>query len=172
LLKQVRHIILGFIDFFHQPFAKWINEQTFRYLACGGTNTVLDIIVYYISFHYIFLEQPFLIAGMAIGPHIAAFMMSFSISFPSGFILSRYIVFPESASTRKRVQILKYALLVAVCILLNYIFLKLFVEVLGFYPTPSKALTTVLVAIFSYFSQRNFTFKAKEQPAMAAVEGN
>lgn len=164
LLTVIRHSILGFIDFFHKPFAKWINQQTFRYLACGGTNTVLDIFIYFISYNFILDKQMVHIGGLSISPHIAAFIMSFGISFPSGFTLSRYIVFPESTVMRKRIQLMRYALLVAMCILLNYIFLKFFVEWCGWYPTPSKILTTLFVAVFSYVSQRNFTFKVK--PAM------
>jgi putative flippase GtrA len=168
MLGQVRHIILNFIDFFHRPFNRWINQQTFRYLACGGSNTVLDIIIYFVSYNFI-LEKQFVDVGygVTIAPHIAAFIMSFSISFPSGFVLSRYIVFPESTVMRKRIQLLRYALLVAMCILLNYIFLKIFVEQFDWYPTPSKVLTTLIVAVFSYVSQRNFTFKVKTQPAVA-----
>ena len=45
------------------------------------------------------------------------------------------------------------------CLLLNYGFLKLFVDVFGWYPTPSKLVTTVFVVIFSYLSQKNYTFK-------------
>ena len=43
--------------------------------------------------------------------------------------------------------------------LLNYIFLKLFVEYVGLDAVLSKVLTTVIVVIFSYVSQRYFSFK-------------
>lgn len=100
-------------------------------------------------------------AGITIAPHIAAFMISFSISFPLGFALSKYVVFTQS-NLKGRIQLFRYALLVCMCVLLNYVFLKLFVEYFHFFPTPSKALTTAIVAVFSYISQRNFTFKVKE----------
>ena len=163
MLSAIRHSIVGFIDFFHKPFERFIKKQTFRYLACGGSNTVLDTVLYYISFHYILKEQPVHIAGITIAPYIFAFIMSFSISFPSGFVLSKYIVFPES-NLHGRIQLFRYAVLVGTCILLNYIFLKIFVEICHIYPTPSKLLTTAVVAIFSYFSQRKFTFKVKGEP--------
>jgi putative flippase GtrA len=47
-----------------------------------------------------------------------------------------------------------------VCIYLNYIFIKLFVEHFHFYPTVSKIFTTIIVVSFSYFTQKHFTFKA------------
>jgi len=162
-----RRIILSFIDFFHPPFSRWINQQTFRYLACGGSNTMLDIIIYWFSYNYILDKQTVHIAGLHIAPHIFAFMISFSISFPLGFMLSKYLVFSES-NLKGRVQLFRYAVLVSMCIVLNYVFLKLFVDGFGWYPTPSKILTTALVAIFSYVSQRNFTFKVK--PDTAVVE--
>ncbi|MEZ5018346.1 MAG: GtrA family protein [Flavipsychrobacter sp.] len=161
MLSRVRNIVLTVIDFFHKPFAKWINQQTFRYIACGGSNTVLDILIYFVAYNFILGKQPVPIGSIAITPHIAAFIISFSISFPLGFGLAKYIVFPES-NLKGRVQLFRYALLVCMCILLNYVFLKLFVEYFHWYPTPSKIVTTAIVAVFSYISQRNFTFKVKE----------
>lgn len=162
MLRTTRDIILNIIDFFHKPFERWIPQHTFRYLACGGSNTVFDILLYFVSYNYILDKNSTVdVLGMHIAPHIAAFIMSFSISFPMGFVLSKYIVFPHS-NLQGRVQLFRYAVLVSMCIVLNYFFLKLFVDGLGWYPTPSKILTTALVAIFSYISQRNFTFKVKE----------
>jgi putative flippase GtrA len=162
VLSTTRHIVLQVIDFFHKPFAPWIKQTTFRYLACGGSNTLLDILIYFVAYNFILDKQAVVLThDVAITPHIAAFLMSFSISFPLGFTLSKYIVFPES-NLRGRIQLMRYAMLVGMCILLNYIFLKFFVEWCHFYPTPSKVLTTAIVAVFSYVSQRNFTFKVKE----------
>lgn len=174
MFNGIRNIILSIIDFFHKPFAKWINQQTFRYLACGGSNTVLDILIYWVSYNYILVKTPVHLSGLTISPYIAAFMMSFSVSFPMGFILSKYIVFSHS-NLGGKVQLFRYALLVLTCIVLNYVFLKLFVEWCGLYPTPSKVLTTMIVAVFSYVSQRSFTFKVKptvaEEPQLDIIPG-
>jgi putative flippase GtrA len=69
------------------------------------------------------------------------------------------VVFQET-SVSKREQLGKYFTVVLFCLVLNYGFLKLFVDVFKWYPTPSKALTTFFVVIFSYLSQKNFTFKS------------
>lgn len=122
---------------------------------------MLDIFIYFISYNFILLKQPVVTPFITISPHIAAFLISFSISFPLGFALSKYVVFTES-NLRGRIQLFRYALLVSMCILLNYVFLKFFVEWCHFYPTASKILTTAIVAVFSYVSQRKFTFKVKE----------
>jgi putative flippase GtrA len=64
---------------------------------------------------------------------------------------------------RRRVQLFRYFMVSMVCIVLNYIFLKLFVEQFGWYPTPSMIITTGIVVLFSYLSQRHFSFKKAEQ---------
>ena len=87
-----------------------------------------------------------------------AFILAFSVTFPIGFTLSKYIVFPES-QLRGRVQLFRYAMLVAVMLGMNYVLLKFFVEILYFYPTLAKIVTTIFVAIFSYFSQKKVAFK-------------
>ena len=136
--------------------------QTFRYAVCGGGNTMLDIFVYFISYNFILDKQVLHTPVAAISPHIAAFMIAFAISFPTGYLLNRFIVFPGS-SLHGRVQLFRYFLLVLVCILMNYVFIKLFVEQLGIYPTISKILTTVIVVSFSYLTQKHFTFKVESR---------
>lgn len=133
--------------------------QTFRYAACGGGNTVFDIALYTFTNNYILQQQVVHIGPMAISSYIASFIFTFPVTFLTGFLLMRYVVFPESASTRKRVQITKYLTIVFVCILLNYGFLKLFVEVFGWWPLPSKIATTFFVVMFSYISQKKFAFR-------------
>jgi len=154
--------ILAIIDFFYPPFRKLMPLQTFRYAACGGGNTLLDIFLYFISYNFVLQKQVVFTPAGPISPHIAAFLMSFAISFPSGYLLNRYIVFPGSI-LRGRVQLFRYFLLVVLCVFLNYIFIKLFVEHLHLYPTVSKILTTVIVVSFSYLTQKNFTFKTENE---------
>ena len=74
--------------------------------------------------------------------------------------MSRYVVFMES-TLRGRVQLFRYALLVLVCLWLNYILIKIFVEHLHFFPSMANAMTQAIVALFSYTSQRFFTFRTK-----------
>jgi len=146
------------IDMFYGPFRKLMPIQTFRYAVCGGGNTLLDIFLYFISYNFILDKQVVYTPIIAMQPHIAAFLMAFVVSFPTGYLLNRFIVFPGSV-LKGRVQLFRYFLLVALCIFLNYIFIKLFVEQLHIYPTVSKMLTTIIVVSFSYMTQKKFTFK-------------
>jgi putative flippase GtrA len=156
------NFIISAIDLFYPPFRKFVSRQTFRYLACGGGNTLLDILLYFISYNYILQKKVVDLGFTAVSPHIGAFIIAFCISFPLGFWLMRSIVFTDS-TLRGRVQLFRYFLLVAICIMMNYVFLKLFVEQWGIYPTPSKMLTTIIVVSFSYLTQKHFTFRVEKK---------
>jgi putative flippase GtrA len=156
----MKNIIISIIDFFYPPFRKLMPVQTFRYIACGAGNTILDILVYFISYNYILKKQNVYTPLVVISPYIAAFMMAFLVSFPTGFYLNRNVVFTGS-TLRGRIQLMRYLMLVIICIFLNYFFIKLFVEQFALYPTVSKILTTVIVICFSYLTQKHFTFKSQ-----------
>jgi putative flippase GtrA len=156
----MRKNIENFIDFFYPPFSRVMNKLTFRYAACGGANTLLDIFLYFVAYNFIFQKENFNLPFVTISPHIAAFLFSFMFTFPIGFALSRYVVFQGSAMTGKA-SLFRYSLTVVGAILMNYFFIKLFVEKFHFYPTIAKICTTAIVVVFSYISQSYFTFKVK-----------
>lgn len=152
------HFIESFVLWFYPPFKKLMPEQTFKYAATGGMNTALDIFLYFIFYNFVLEKQIVDMGFYAMSPHIAAFFMSFTFTFPIGFLLAKFISFPGSY-LRKRIQLLRYGMSVVGSILLNYFFLKLFVEYFLWYPTPSKIVTTLIVIVFSYTAQKYFTFK-------------
>ena len=154
--------IVAFIDFFYPPFSRLMPLQTFRYAACGGANTLLDIFIYFISYNFVLRQHNVHLGFLVISPYIASFIISFCISFPTGFFLMRNIVFTES-TLQGRIQLFRYFVLVMICLLLNYIFIKLFVEQFHIYPTIAKILTTIIVVMFSYLTQKNYTFKAERK---------
>jgi len=122
----------------------------------------MDLLLYFVAFNFIFKKEVVqLTPSIAFEPYIAAFLFSFIITFPTGFLLSKYVVWTES-NIRGRVQLFRYFLLVLMNLLLNYALLKIFVEVFHIFPTVSKFLTIVIVVTFSYLTQKHFTFKVKK----------
>ncbi len=136
--------------------------QTFRYAACGGSNMLLDIFIYYISYNYILHKQILDLGFIAFKPHIGALWMAFLISFPVGFLFSKYIVF-DTSHLRGRVQLFRYLLIVAINLVLNYSIIKIMVEYMDFYPTIARIFATGFLIIFSYLSQKHFSFKSRIQ---------
>lgn len=158
-IHSARDLLLPVIDFFYPPFRKLINLQTFRYAASGGANTLLGLVIYYISFKYIFAEKIFHFGFYAFEGHIAALVVSFCITFPVGFFMSKYVVFSDS-KMKGRIQLFRYFMICLFNLGLNYILLKVFVEQFHIYPVLAQVITIVIVVAFSYVAQRNFSFKA------------
>jgi len=144
----------------YPPFRRFMNPMSFRYAACGGSNTAFDIFLFYIAYNFIFRKAPLHLPFLTISPHIAAFLLSFCVTFPIGFCLNRYIVFRDSVIAG-RIQLFRYSLTVALSLVLNYIVLKFLVEMMGWYPTLAKIAATGIAIVFSYLSQSYFTFRVK-----------
>lgn len=159
---KIRSWIFGVLDFFYPLFRRLMPLQTYHYAACGGTNTFLSLFIYFVSYNFILKKQILHLGFIAFQPHIAALFIAFIFTFPVGFYLSMYVIFQGSYLKRK-VQLFRYFIVILGCMVINYICLKIFVEIFGWYPTPSQFLTTGIVILFNYFSQRNFSFKSDKE---------
>ncbi|MFZ9686905.1 MAG: GtrA family protein [Chitinophagaceae bacterium] len=158
----MKKLIEYILDLVYPYFNKIIDRTTFRYAACGGANTVFDLFLFFVFYNFVIQKQLVSLPFVTVSPHIASFLLAFLISFPVGFYLNKTIVFQESY-LRGRVQLFRYFLTVCLSLILNYVFLKFFVEKLKFYPTPSKFLTTFFVVGVSYVSQKYFSFRSTAQ---------
>ncbi|HSK12253.1 MAG TPA: GtrA family protein [Phnomibacter sp.] len=150
--------ITRFLQYFYPPFSGWMPFQTFRYAACGAFNTATGIIVFFVGYNFIFKKQVVHTPVVALSPHIAAMVLSFMVTFPVGFLLARYVVFSGSLM-KKRYQLFRYFLTTMGSLVLNYINLKIMVDLLGWYPTIAQIINVVIVVTFSYIMQKYFAFR-------------
>ncbi len=152
-----------FIDFFYiAPLTRIFSPRIFRYAVCGGGNMVLDLVWYFLIYHYVVAERFIDLCFVVVSPHVASLVVVFPITFFTGFWLNRNVVFGVTQFSC-RGQLFRYALSVCGSILLNYLCIKLFVEVCHIWPTPAKALTTVVSVVYSYLAGRYFAFGEKNR---------
>ena len=183
-MQTITQIITKIIDFFYRPFSRYIPQQLFRYAFCGGANLVFDWVLYFVLYNFVighdlvYISLPFSFqfspfsfqfspftfqfspfsSQLCLTPHILTFLIVFPITLLTGFWLNRNITFTQS-SLRGYKQLWRYILIVAFNLLINYLGLKLCVDILGFYPTPSKMLITLVTVAISFFGQKYFSFK-------------
>ncbi len=155
---SVRDLLLPIIDFFYPPFRRLMNLQTFRYAASGGGNMLLGFATYWISFELFLRYHIANLGPLAFKAHSAALIISFIVTFPIGFFMSKYVVFNDS-TIKGRVQLLRYFMICLFNLALNYILLKILVERFHIYPVIAQILTTSVVIVFSYLAQRHFSFR-------------
>lgn len=160
LLAKIGKSIRRIIDLFYPPFSKLVSQQFFRYGVTGASNVFFDWILYSITYNFVLQKQiidlPFI--NISISAHIAALLITFPITLLTGFLLQKYVTFTAS-NLRGQKQLIRYVSVVIINLLINYFGIKLLVETFKFYPTISKMIVTVICTIFSYFSQKYFTFK-------------
>jgi putative flippase GtrA len=166
-MPRLAHIITKIIDFFYRPFSRWFSPQLFRYAACGGGNLVLDWVLYFLIYNFVighqllYITLPFregLGVGFCITPHIATLCIVFPITLLTGFWLNKYVTFTQS-NLRGSKQLVRYIMIVALNLAVNYFGLKLCVECFGWYPTPSKMFITLITIAISYFGQKYYSFR-------------
>ena len=155
--------------FYRRPFSRVISETVFRYGACGAITLSVDAVSYALIYHFLVAGRYFDLGFVVMSPHIASLVLVFPITFFTGFWLNRYVAFrtlPVAAGK----QLGRYLLTVigeksftsleeAFAAVLNYACMKFLVEVCGLWPTPSKCITSLAVALYSYLAARYYTFK-------------
>ena len=170
-MQKLAQIITKIIDFVYSPFQNYVPREIFRYGACGGGNMVLDWVLYFLTYNFIighelvYFNIPAINCQLSIvnyqlclTPHIAALCIVFPITLLTGFWLNKYVTFTQSSLHTAR-QLTRYIMIVAVNLAINYFGLKILVETVGWYPTPSKICITIFTVVISFLGQKYFTFR-------------
>lgn len=158
---KIAEAITRVVDLFYiRPIRRVVPQQIFRYGFCGVANMVLDSVWYFLVYQFVVRKQIIDLGFVAISPHIASLIPVFPITFLTGFWLNRHVAFRATAVKSSK-QMRRYALTVAGAIVLNYVCMKFFVDVCGFWATPSKSITTIISAIYSFLAAKYYTFRSE-----------
>ena len=155
---SIAKVLISVIDrLYVKPIRVLASREIFGYGVCGALNMSLDIVWYFLIYHFIVAERFIDLGVVVISPHIATLFVVFPITFLTGFWLNRNVAF-RVAEYKSRGQLVRYALSVVGSIVINYVCMKFFVDALHIWPTPSKMITTAVSVIYSYLAARYFTF--------------
>lgn len=155
----MRKAITRLADFFYiKPLRHWIPQETFRYAFVGGLNMGLNVVFYWFCYNFILRQQDTDFGIVVISAPILAFLMTFVVTFFTGFYLARNVAFGHSQVHGGK-QLFRYAQVVAVNIAINYFGLKLLIEGLHIYPSIANVLIQIVTVTFSYVAQRFYTFR-------------
>ena len=155
--------ISDIIDFFYPPFRWYFSLQFFRYGVSGAGYMVFDWLLYSFVYNVVLQKQMLNLGLVTLSSPIAALFITFPITLFTGFLLQKYVTFTAS-EMRGHKQLVRYMLVVALNLVINYTGLKILNGVLGLWPLASKMIITVITTLFSYFSQKKFTFRIKNAP--------
>lgn len=158
---MMQQLLIRLVDWLYiTSFKRLVSRDIFAYGLCGGANMALDTLWYFVIYHYIVAERFIDLGVVVVSPHIASLIVVFPITFFTGFWLNRNVAF-RATEYKTRGQLIRYALSVLGSIALNYFCMKLFVEHLYIWPTPSKMLTTAVSVVYSFLAAKYFTFRPR-----------
>jgi putative flippase GtrA len=146
------------IDFFYPPFQKYMSRQFFRYGSVGTVNLFFDWLLYFLIYNYVLHQKQLSLRILTLSSHIAAMAIKMPVVLLSGFILQKYVTY-SSSGLKGRIQLFRYTVVFIINLTINYVGLKILVDLLDFWPTPSNMIVSILTIIVSYFSQKYYTFK-------------
>ena len=159
ILRKIAYMITRTIDIFYRPpLSRYFTLEIFRYACCGGGNLVFDWLLYFLVYNFGLHHKMVHIGSVTLSSHIATLMIVYPSTLMTGFFLAKYVTFTRS-NIDSHIQAVRYVMVSAGNLLLNYFGLKLLVEVVGLYPTPSKIIITIVAVIVSYLAQKHFTFR-------------
>ncbi len=157
----MRKAIIQFIDTFYFLFRRVLPLKTYRYAVCGGSNLVLDTVLYFFTYNFILQKENVDLNIVVLSPHIASLFFVFPITLLTGFALNRYVTFQDSNLSVK-VQFFRYLVVGMGAIIISYISMKLLIDFMKFYPTPSRFITIIITVLYSYTLQNKFSFRVTQ----------
>jgi putative flippase GtrA len=160
LLENSGRRIRKGIDFFYPPFRRYMTLQFFRYGVTGTLNLVFDWTLYFLIYNYLLRHRMLRLGFVTLSSHIGTMALKIPVILLSGFLLQKYVTFSDSC-LKRRVQLFRYSVVFLINLFINYFGLKLLVDGLDFWPTPSNIMLSVLTVFISYFSQKWYTFKTR-----------
>ena len=158
ILTKTGREIQKMVDFTYPFFRRFMPLQMYRYAACGGANSLFDISLYFMLYNFVFKDSLHPVGPLTFSSHIATLIVVSPITTLTGFLLQKYVTFTAS-ELKSATQLFRYILVFLVNLLINYAGLKIMVDGLHFFPTPSKLVIIIITVILSYIGQKKFTFK-------------
>lgn len=138
-----------------------LNNKVIRFFLSAGIATFVDVIIYFMTINYFISGDRVQFGRYSASDHNFALCISYSCGVIVNFLLTKYAVFSDSELGGTK-QFRRFSLIAFLGFFANYGMLRLFVEVFGFYPTPSRMASALSLGVASYYVHKLFTFKIRE----------
>jgi len=124
--------------------------QFFRYLICGGTATMCDIVMLFVLTHFLDIN------------HLLAAALAYVTGTATNYTLNTLLVFKSSGNIKKEFPL--FAIIGIGGLLWTEIIIWIFVDLFGVYVMIAKLIAVVLVLNWNFFMRKKFVFSAKTEP--------
>jgi putative flippase GtrA len=128
-----------------------------RFLLSTSAGFSVDMLVFYILFHYLFVQNTYYIVSFPVRNSSLSFGISYSLGVIVNFLMTRYLVFNESKLSPAK-QFFRFTSVAFLGFFANLAMLKLLTQQLGIYPPYARIGAALSLFVASYFVHKVFSF--------------
>ncbi len=139
---------------------RFFQNKVVRFFLSAGVAMLVDVIIYFITFNFIFMDDVVMIFDHPNKAHNVALLISYLCGVIVNFLLNKYAVFADS-NLASRKQFLRFSFIAFIGFFANYGLLRMFVEVGNIAPTLARIASALSLGISSYYVHKFFTFKIR-----------
>ena len=136
-----------------------LKSKIIRYLISAGLAAWVDVVVYFVSFNYLYKKEDIDIFGFyTVSAPTASLILSYTIGLLTNFTLTKFLVFKESELETHK-QLFRYVMVAILVLILNYFLMSFLIRQLEWYPTLARAVSAVSIGVLSFVVHKSFSFK-------------
>ncbi|MBK7887435.1 MAG: GtrA family protein [Bacteroidetes bacterium] len=136
-----------------------LKSKIIRYLISAGLATWVDVVVYFVSFNYLYKKEDIDIFGFyTVSAPTASLILSYTIGLLTNFTLTKFLVFKESELETHK-QLFRYVMVAILVLILNYFLMSFLIRQLEWYPTLARAVSAVSIGVLSFVVHKSFSFR-------------
>ncbi len=130
-----------------------------RYFFSAASATVVDVMVYYYAFNFIYQKENIEFFGVyTFSAPTASLMLSYTCGLMTNFFMTKNLVFKES-DLKGYHQFLRFVLVAIGVLGLNYVLMNFLIRSLHWYPTIARAVSAITIGGLSFVIHKTFSFR-------------
>ncbi|MGY3212106.1 GtrA family protein [Mucilaginibacter sp. HD30] len=136
---------------------KFLKNQVVRFVLSAGAGFLVDICAFYLFYHNFFEKPVYIFLGYGFNNYKLSLGVSFFMGVIVNFLITRYFVFNQSASTPAK-QFLRFSAVAVIGFFANLALLDFFVQTVGMYPPVARITAALNLFFASFFVHKVFSF--------------
>nr|WP_294793565.1 GtrA family protein [uncultured Mucilaginibacter sp.] len=136
---------------------KLLKNQVVRFILSAGAGFLVDICAFYLLYHNFFERPVYTFWGYGFDNYKLSLGVSFFMGVMVNFLITRYFVFNESASTPVK-QFIRFSAVAIIGFFANLALLDFFVQTVEMYPPVARITAALSLFFASFFVHKVFSF--------------
>lgn len=132
-------------------------SHVIRFLLSASAGFLVDMSVFYMLFHYVFIQNTYNIASVTVRNSSVSLAISYCLGVIINFLMTRYLVFNESKLSPQK-QFIRFASVAFIGFFANLGVLKILIQQLNVYPPYARIGAALSLFVASYFVHKVFSF--------------